>query len=76
MSAGVIRDSDRHLPSSYYTDGSRLLRIVSEETHSEFRIVEDCRSLEVVLVSTDELASLGLRPVATQPPSSRAPQAR
>lgn len=70
--AGVSRRPNRFLPGSYYTDGTRLLRIVSERTYGEFRVVEDCRSLEVILISADELGSLGLTPVATRPPPPQA----
>ena len=65
--------SGRFVPGSYHTDGARLLRIVSEEANGGLRAVEDCKSLELLLVSVDELDSLGLQLVATE---SRPQEAR
>lgn len=73
MAEPVIRHRDRFLPGSYYTDGSRLLWIVSEEKYGEFRVVEDCRSLEVRRLSVDELSAVGLRPVAAHAAPREAP---
>jgi hypothetical protein len=54
------RDSQ---PGEYLTDGFRLYRVVVSRVFHEERLVEleDCRTLDVWLVSADELSSL--RPV-------------
>jgi len=64
---GVLPDrnaGDRFVAGSYHTDGCRLLRIVGA-ANGTLRAVEDCRSLELMLVPVDELESLGLKPVPT-----------
>lgn len=62
----ILRSSAREecfSPGSYYTDGTRLLRILSEVQHGGLRGVEDCGSLTLLLASVEELEALGLRPV-------------
>lgn len=52
---------------SYLTDGVSLFRIVvafdGDTTNGRFVALEDCRSLDVELVSTDFLQHSALRPV-------------
>lgn len=59
------RRNARFVQGSYYTDGRRLLRIVGESVGG-LLAVEDCGSLDLMLIPVDELDSLGLRPVATE----------
>jgi hypothetical protein len=51
---------------SYLTDGVDLYRFVDwvHRPLSAFAELEDCRSLDIVLVSTEHLARSALRPVA------------
>ena len=55
--------SDRFAPGTYYTDGTRLLQMLPALTERGLRAVEDCRSLDIMLVSLIDLESMGLRPV-------------
>jgi hypothetical protein len=64
---GLVASSkrqDRFLAGSYHTDGRRLLRIVCETGGGAQRAVEDCKTMEIMLVPLQELDSLGLKPVA------------
>ena len=57
----VEREADR-----YVTDGINLYRVVDDLRGSSGHGVvgvEDCRSLDVILVRTDEFHALGLRPI-------------
>lgn len=61
---------DVFTPDSYHTDGTRLLRVdcvVGEG--GDFLSVEDCRTLDVVVLAADELLALGLRPIRPSPPA-------
>jgi predicted Ser/Thr protein kinase len=49
---------------TYHTDGRRLLRIVSTEDRGRLRVIEDCRTLELMLIPTGQLEAMGLRAVA------------
>ena len=40
----------RFVPGSYHTDGTRRLRIVTEEADGELVAIEDYRSLQLMLV--------------------------
>ena len=60
---GQCGDESHFLPGSYHTDGRRLLRIVSKVSDDALCAVEDCRNLELMLISVHELDSLRLRPV-------------
>jgi hypothetical protein len=58
---------DSYLPHSYLTDGVTLYRFegwVDRSPDARFAELEDCRSLDIVLVSAEELARSVLRPVA------------
>jgi hypothetical protein len=55
--------SGRFAPGAYHTDGSRLLRMLNAGAEREFWAVEDCRTLDVGLVSLVELESKGPRPI-------------
>jgi len=59
-----LRPRDRFVSGSYHTDGRRLLRIVCEAANGTQRAVEDCKTMELMLVPLQELESLDLRPVA------------
>jgi hypothetical protein len=64
---GRVRSSirqDRFLAGTYHTDGRRLLRIVCEAGGGAHRAIEDCKTMEIMLVPLQELESLDLRPVA------------
>jgi hypothetical protein len=61
--------SDRMLDpfaiGSYLTDGRKLLRVVGElPQEPSLRLVENCRTLEVTVVSVDALRDRGVQPVA------------
>lgn len=82
--AGLSRDSDdgapRHAVSrepvgGYLTDGSSLFFVVdtfSGASTDAMVGLEDCRSLDIVLVPGDKLADLGLRPVRPARPTRTA----
>ena len=67
-------DVDATRPGRYLTDGARLFRIVAppvQPPHGGLLAVEDCHSLDVVLVGADQLRRL--RRVARAPrPHERA----
>jgi hypothetical protein len=53
----------------YYTDGENLYRFAGWLTRSdnaELALPEDCRSLELLLVTADDLARARLRPITGQ----------
>jgi hypothetical protein len=63
---GAPRSLDRYLPHPYCTDGVNLYRFVGRVDRSldaTFAELEDCRSLDIVLVSVEDLARSALRPV-------------
>lgn len=50
---------------SYLTDGKTLLGVVGElPQEPSLRLVENCRTLEVSVVSVDALRARGVQPVA------------
>ncbi len=52
----------------YFTDGVNLYRLVCwlrRPAEPHLAELEDCRSLDCTLVSSEEMASLALRPVRT-----------
>ncbi len=50
---------------SYLTDGTTLLGVVGElPQEPSLRLVENCRTLEVSVVSVDALRARGVQPVA------------
>jgi hypothetical protein len=65
------RSAARDAPSGpeadrYLTDGINLYRVVDALRAAPGRVivgVEDCHSLELILVRAEELRALGLRPV-------------
>jgi hypothetical protein len=64
---GLVSSSkrqDQFLAGSYHTDGHRLLRIICEAGGGAQRAVEDCKTMEIMLVPLQELESLELQPVA------------
>lgn len=64
---------DSYLPHAYFTDGVNLYRFVGwidRSVNAMFAELEDCRSLDIVLVSVEDLARSVLRPVSTPVPAS------
>ena len=58
--------NERLIGDRYLTDGHRLFRVVSQfpPGHgSKATLLEDCRTLEVMPYSPQEIRALGLRPV-------------
>ena len=56
-------------PSAYVTDGARLYRVISTlrwPPADSFAVLEDCRTLDMVACSPDELLAMGLRVVRGQ----------
>lgn len=52
---------------SYLTDGDSLLGVVGElPQEPSLRLVEDCRTLTITVVSVQDLHAAGARPVAHQ----------
>jgi hypothetical protein len=50
---------------SYVTDGDALLGIVGDlPQEPSLRLVEDCRTLEITVVSVDMLRAKGVQPLA------------
>jgi hypothetical protein len=65
MTATIDREPQA---ARYLTDGSNLYRIVDGLGSSFGDTViglEDCRTLEVILIALEDLRTLGLRPVST-----------
>lgn len=55
---------DPFAPGVYLTDGSSLFNIVGELPHEpSLRLVEDCSTLEILMVHVDGLSSPGVRRV-------------
>lgn len=48
----------------YFTDGTNLYRFIAWGSGQDFAELEDCRSLELLVVTARELLSQRLRPVA------------
>lgn len=62
--AGQI--DDPLAPGVYLTDGSSLFNIVGELPHEpSLRLVEDCSTLEILMVHVDGLRAPGVRRVQT-----------
>ncbi len=56
--------ADPLAPGVYITDGSSLFNIVGELPHEpSLRLVEDCSTLEILMVHVDGLRSPGVRRV-------------
>lgn len=58
--------ADRNPAQRYFTDGVRLYRLVcwvSRSVNAKLAALEDCRSLEIVLIRGEDLARGALRPV-------------
>jgi hypothetical protein len=73
--AGELSD---HLTGGFLTDGIELYRSLGAVTHGSCELIglEDCRTLDVILVTADELRQRGLVP-STRPsplPPSRDPR--
>ncbi len=59
------RSLDPFAVGSYLTDGTTLLGVVGElPQDTSLRLVENCRTLEVSVVSIDALRARGVQPVA------------
>jgi len=55
---------DAFAVGSYVTDGEALLGIVGDlPQEPSLRLVEDCRTLEITVVSVDMLRAKGVQPV-------------
>jgi hypothetical protein len=55
-------------PGVYLTDGSSLFHIVGELPHEpSLRLVEDCSTLEILMVHIDGLRAPGVRRVQADP---------
>ncbi len=53
---------DPFAPGAYLTDGSSLFNIVGELPHEpSLRLVEDCSTLEILMVHVDGLRAPGVR---------------
>lgn len=60
------RNADPFAPGVYLTDGSSLFNIVGELPHEpSLRLVEDCSTLEILMVHIDGLSGPGVRRVET-----------
>jgi hypothetical protein len=58
---------DEFAPGVYLTDGSSLFNIVGELPHEpSLRLVEDCSTLEVLMIHVDGLRSPRVRRVQAQ----------
>jgi hypothetical protein len=59
------RIPDLFAVGSYLTDGTTLLGVVGElPQEPSLRLVENCRTLEVSVISVDALRARGVQPVA------------
>jgi hypothetical protein len=59
------RMPDLFAVGSYLTDGTTLLGVVGElPQEPSLRLVENCRTLEVSVISVDALRARGVQPVA------------
>jgi hypothetical protein len=65
--------ADDGRPGSYLTDGTRLFRLLGRFPGGDRGLagLEDCRSLELVLLPAEELRQLSLRPVVARGPVPR-----
>lgn len=62
-------DADPFAPGVYLTDGSSLFNIVGELPHEpSLRLVEDCSTLEILMVHIDGLQGPGVRRVEAATP--------
>lgn len=62
------QSDDPFAPGVYLTDGSSLFNIVGELPHEpSLRLVEDCSTLEILMVHVDGLRAPGVRRVQTAP---------
>ncbi len=58
---------DPFAPGVYLTDGSSLFNIVGELPHEpSLRLVEDCTTLEILMIHVDGLSAPGVRRVRAQ----------
>lgn len=58
------RRDERFAPGVYLTDGTSLFNIVGELPHEpSLRLVEDCSTLEILMVHVDGLRAPGVREV-------------
>jgi hypothetical protein len=61
-------------PGTYLTDGTSLFSVVGElPQEPSLRLVEDCRTLEILMIHINDLATAGVREVRTQQ-NRRSPQ--
>lgn len=59
-----VQSDDSYAPGVYLTDGSSLFNIVGELPHEpSLRLVEDCSTLEILMVHIDGLRAPGVRRV-------------
>jgi hypothetical protein len=62
--APSIEIDDRFTPGVYLTDGSSLFNVVGVLPHEPLlRLVEDCSTLEILMVHVDGLSAPGVRQV-------------
>jgi hypothetical protein len=58
------RRDERFAPGAYLTDGTSLFNIVGELPHEpSLRLVEDCGTLEILMIHVDGLCAPGVREV-------------
>lgn len=63
--AAVDRVLDPFAVGAYLTDGSSLLGVVGElPQEPTLRLLENCRTLEITVVSVNDLHAMGMAPVA------------
>lgn len=66
QTAPATCQDDRFAPGVYLTDGTSLFNIVGELPHEpSLRLVEDCSTLEILMVHIDGLSAPGVREVRT-----------
>lgn len=64
-----VQSDDPFAPGVYLTDGSSLFNIVGELPHEpSLRLVEDCSTLEILMVHVDGLRAPGVRRVQAAHP--------
>jgi hypothetical protein len=69
MKASRSRGARRELgdllrPGAYLTDGNALFSVLDELPEApSLRLLEDCRTLEILVVHVDDLCGLGVREV-------------
>jgi hypothetical protein len=60
----TLSTADAFCPGAYLTDGISLYGVVSELPQApSLRLVEDCRTLDVLIMTVDELIAADLEPV-------------